>query len=446
MSHAATAKGHSHGHDHVDKRTLLRTENITVANSAGMGLGLSGVGVLLAAVGVGLAFAGMGGATVRQGLASVHVGAMGMLGICLTATLFVMVFHLLNAGWTSTLRRQFENVMVLTPAVFAIVLVVVITDLAKQGQLFAFMDPANQSDHLLQSKWPFYFLPKAHPVHEKGHAAEFIWPTFWLARAVFYLVFWSWLTRRLYRLSIQQDASGDPALSAQARFTSAWGVPVLAITIAFAGFDYLMSVDFRYFSTMWGVYYFAGSSFAMFATIALIATTLGRKHKLVGVVTPEHYHDLGKMMFAFTVFWAYIAFSQYFLTWYSNIPEETDFFIFRTLGGWQPLAVFLMIGHFIVPFFFLLSRHVKKNRALLTLGAAWAIFAHLADMFWIVRPMPFTHANGATGNGSPIVDVLCIAGVVVLFAGLLIRQISGGPLVAAREPYLDEGLAHKNYV
>lgn len=442
MSHTATA--HSHGH--ADKASLLRSENITVSNSAGLGFGLAGFGAILAAVGVALAFVGMGGATIRQGLASVQVGAMGMLGICLTATLFVMVFHLLNAGWTSTLRRQFENVMVLTPAVFAVVLAVIITDLAKQGQLFAFMDPANQGDALLQKKWSYFFLPAALPHLEPGEKPHFVLPMFWLARAFFYLVFWTWLTRRLYRLSVQQDASGDPTLSAQARRTSAWGVPVLALSLTFAAFDYLMALDFRYFSTMWGVYYFAGSSFAMFSTVALIATTLGRKHKLVGVVTPEHYHDLGKMMFAFTVFWAYISFSQYFLTWYSNIPEETGFFIFRTIGAWQPLAVFLLVGHFIVPFLFLLSRHVKKNRTLLTLGAAWAILAHLADMFWIVRPMPFTHGTGGEGSGSPIVDVLCIGGIVVLFAGLLIRQISSGPLLAVKEPYLDEGLAHQNYV
>jgi hypothetical protein len=207
-----------------------------------------------------------------------------------------------------------------------------------------------------------------------------------------------------------------------------------------------MSLDFRYFSTMWGVYYFAGSAFAMFATVALIATILGSKRKLVGVVTPEHYHDVGKLLFAFTVFWAYIAFSQYFLTWYSNIPEETGFFIFRTLGPWQPLAVALLLGHFVVPFLFLLSRHVKKNPVLLSIAAVWALLAHLADMYWLIRPMPFTPATGATGNGSPLVDILAIGGVVIVFAGLLIRQITSGPLVAVNEPYLDEGLAHHNYV
>jgi hypothetical protein len=452
MSHSTAAHAHAgaHSHGEPDRKSLLRADNITMPSRSKLGFGVAGVGAVLAIIALIAAFSGAMGATPRQGLASVHVGAMAMLGICLTATLFIMVFHLLNAGWTSTLRRQFENVSVLTPIVYAIVLIVVAIDVAKQGQLFAFMDPVYQSDFLLIKKWSYFFLPAAHP--STNHAAtahaepHFVLPMFWLIRAFFYLVFWTWLTRRLYRLSIEQDKTGDAMLSAQARKTSAWGVPVLALTIAFAGFDFLMALDFRYFSTMWGVYYFAGSAFGMFATVALIAAMLRSKNKLVGVVTAEHNHDLGKMLFAFTVFWAYIAFSQYFLTWYSNISEETGFFTFRTYGSWKALGIFLMFGHFIVPFLFLISRHVKKHPVLLPIGAAWAVLAHIADIFWIVRPMPFTHANAATGNGSPLVDAFAIGGVVLVFVGLLIRQVTKGPLVAVNEPYLNEGLAHKNYV
>jgi hypothetical protein len=446
MSHTAAA---SHGHDHhaPDRKFLLRTDNITVAKSSSTGIGFAAVGLLLAAVAIGAGTGGMMGSNVRQGLASVHVGAMGMLGICLSATLFVMIFHLLNAGWTSTLRRQFENIMALTPWVYGVVLAIVAVDVAMQGKLFSFMDPAYQSDHLLHKKWSYFFLPAAIPHTDAAHPEpHFVLPMFWLIRAFFYLVFWTWLTRRMMSLSVEQDRTGDVMLSAKARRTSAWAVPVFALTFAFAGFDFLMALDFRYFSTMWGVYYFAGSSFAMFATVALLLITLRGKGKLEGVVTKEHFHDVGKLLFTFTVFWAYIAFSQYFLTWYSNIPEETHFFIYRTFGGWKPLGVLLLVGHFIIPFLLLISRHVKKNPMLLSVGAAWAILMHLADMFWIVRPMPFVHATGATGNGSPIVDALAIGGVVLVFIGLLVRQVSGGPLVAVNEPYLDEGLAHKNYV
>lgn len=433
--------GHHHG---VDRRTLLRPGNITMSNSKGLGLGIVVAGFLAAGVGLGLATAM--GATMRQGLASLHVGAMAMLGVCLSATLFVMIFHLLNAGWTSTLRRQFENVMSLTPWVYGLVLVVVAIDLVMKGQLFAFMDPAFQSDHLLHKKWSYFFLPASIPHAAPGQEAHFVLPFFWLVRAALYLIFWTWLTRRLMKLSVEQDKTGDAWLSAKARRTSAWGVPVFALTFAFAGFDFLMSLDFRYFSTMWGVYYFAGSTFAMFGVMAVLFRVLRSRGKLEGVVTSEHNHDLGKLLFSFTVFWAYIGFSQYFLTWYSNMPEETHFFIFRSIGLWRPLGIFLIVGHFIIPFLFLLSRHVKMNGSLLAIGGGWAAMCHVADMFWIVRPMPFTSAHGASGFGSPVVDVLAIGGAVLVFVGLLVRQVTSGPLVAVHEPYLNEGLVHKNYV
>ncbi len=441
MSHA-NALGH---------RDVLSAENTTLSPGAGrMGAALMGVGAVLALAGIGVAKAGMGGATLRQGLAAVHVGVMGVLGICLSAMLFVMIFHLLNAGWTSTLRRQFENIMALTPMAFGMVLVVLAADIVLQGQLFAFLDPKQHADTLLQKKWAYFFLPMALPEDPAKVTTEFVPPVFWMIRAAFYGVFWWFLGGRLWKYSVEQDSSGDPWLSAQARRTSAWGVPVLALTIAFASFDWLMALDFRFFSTMFGVYFFAGATFAMFATVALIATSLNRQGKLIGAVTSEHYHDLGKLLFIFACFWGYIAFSQYFLIWYSNIPEETAYFVHRTHPNsvWRPLGVALILGHFVLPFLFLMSRHVKKNRGLFTLGAILALVAHFLDMVFIVRPMTYVHEYGHPEStyGSPIVDALGILGVIVLFAGLLIRKMGSGPLLAAREPYLHEGLEHRNYV
>ena len=419
----------------VGHREVLSAPNTTLSPGAGrVGLALMGVGAVLAVAGVGVAKAGIGGSTLRQGLAAVHVGAMGVLGICLSAMLFVMIFHLLNAGWTSTLRRQFENIMALTPMAFGMVLAILAADIVLKGQLFAFLDPKQHGDVLLQKKWAYFFLPM-HVPEAPATTTEFVPPVFWMIRAGFYGVFWWFLGGRLWKYSVEQDRSGDPWLSAQARRTSAWGVPILALTIAFASFDWLMALDFRFFSTMFGVYFFAGATFAMFATMALIATTLNRK---------------GKLLFIFACFWGYIAFSQYFLIWYSNIPEETAYFTHRTHPNsvWRPLGVALILGHFVLPFLFLMSRHVKKNRELFTLGAILALGAHFLDMVFIIRPMTYVHDYGHPENmyGSPVVDVLGILGVVVLFAGLLIRQMGSGPLLAAREPYLHEGLEHRNYV
>lgn len=446
MTHAAAhAAAHAPGHHRVD-HPALRRDNVNFAPGSGkLGLPILGVGAVAAVAGLVLGNMGLGGATGVQGLAAFHVGACAVLAVCLAATIFTMVFHLLNAGWTATLRRQFENVMSFLPMAYLLAIVAVAADgLVLHGKLFRWMAPENYADHLLHAKWTYFFAPADH-----GHGDHYVFPVFFFVRAVAYGVIWTTLSRRLISLSREQDTNPDPSLTAKARFTSAWGILVMALTTAFAGFDWLMSLDFRFFSTMWGVYFFAGGAFGLFATMGLIFAIIRKKGKLEGAVTREHFHDLGKLMFSFTVFWGYIAFSQYFLIWYSNIPEETAYFVYRKSHDWNGLSTFLVVGHFAVPFLFFLSRHIKKNMNLVVLGASWAILAHLADLFWIVRPMVYAGAHNSgelPGKGAFLVDGLCIAGVVLVFAGYMARRVASTPLVAVNDPWMHEALEHKNYV
>ena len=183
---------------------------------------------------------------------------------------------------------------------------------------------------------------------------------FFLIRIGFYFLAWTFISSRLWRLSILQDVTGDPGISARLRHLSAWGLPVCALTTAFAGFDILMTLDPHWFSTIFGVYFFAGSFLAAFCFTALCVAGLQRAGMLRGVVTAEHYHDLGKLMFGFVVFWAYIAFSQYMLYWYGGIPEETAWFKHRLEHGWETHSGILLFGHFILPFLILLPRAIKR--------------------------------------------------------------------------------------
>jgi hypothetical protein len=155
------------------------------------------------------------------------------------------------------------------------------------------------------------------------------------------------------------------------------------------------------------------------------------------------------MLFAFTVFWAYITFCQYFLIWYSNIPEETAFFLYRTSEGspWRSLGIFLMIGHFIAPFLIVLFRPVKKSPTLLGLMALWAILVHVADIYWVVRPMVYAaNPNPPPATQGLWVDLAGILGVLALFAGYLVWKVPAGRLVAVRDPRIHEALEHRNYV
>jgi hypothetical protein len=429
----------AHGHDaQADHAGLippaaghpaLHQANITIdpGHAQRLSTTLLGVG------GVGLALTVVGGFVVNgtHALASYHVGVMAVLACCAAAMLLTMAFHLVNAGWWAGFRRQLENIASLTPVFGAMAVAGVAVDyFVLGGSLWSWMGERFAGDYLLEKKSAYLNVP------------------FFFGRAILYVAVWAVLTQMLYRLSRAQDQTGDRWLSAKARFNSAWGVLIGALTVAFASFDWLMSLDYRFFSTMFPVRFFAAGAFVAPAVLVLVLALLRRSGKLERVVTEEHFHDLGKFMFAFTVFWAYIAYFEYFLYWYANIPEETAYFLHRREGGWMPLFVILCLGHFVVPFLIVIFRKVKRTPALLAGMAAWAVFIHVLDMVFLIRPMVYAGAPAGVvpGPGSWWVDIAAAVGVLALFAGLLVRRIASGPLVAVNDPRMTESLRHKNYV
>ena len=444
MSHAA-ANGNFAALQTGYTAPALRRDNISFSPGAGrgMGTGLIGLGAVLVLAAAGLGYTGWGGVWARQALAAYHLGAMAVLAMCLGAMFFVMAFHLMNSGWTGTIRRQFENVMSFLPFAWLLIMPTLVIEVMRragnEGHLFSWLTPEAAHSHELQAKWTYFFGPMSEP----GTPGAF--PAFFIVRAILYGVIWTVLSRRLMGFSVEQERSGTAAPMAKARFMSAWGMLLFALSTAFAGFDWLMSLDYRFFSTMWGVYYFAGAAFSSSALLAMVLAILRLKGKLEGAVTEEHFHDLGKLMFTFTVFWGYIGFSQYFLIWYSNIPEETAYFNFRAGEHWLPLGQFLIIGHFVIPFIVLLFRKVKRSPKALIVMALWAILLEVLDMYWIVRPTVYGEGAGP-GAAALIVDVLGIVGVLAVFAGYLVRKIPQATLVALNDPRMEEALGHKNYV
>ncbi len=255
---------------------------------------------------------------------------------------------------------------------------------------------------------------------------------------------WSILGVWYLRTSAAQDRSGDPHLTNQRERFAPLSTILVAVTLSLASFIGLMSLDPTWFSTMFGVYYFAGCMVGALSTIILVLMFL-QSAGVISSVNTEHYHDLGKLLFAFVVFWAYIAYSQYMLIWYGAIPTEQPWTIIRGLStvhinGFSFFALFMLFGHFLLPFVFLLSRHVKRHRLALAIGAAWMLFMHGADVFWLVVP-PYQHETFPL----PVPEILCMIGAVAVLLSGAARYAAGVSVVAYGDPRLKDSLNFRNY-
>ena len=204
--------------------------------------------------------------------------------------------------------------------------------------------------------------------------------------------------------------------------------------------DWMMSLDPHWYSTIFGVYYFSGSVVGILALLLVLLVHLQSKGSLVRSVTGEHYHDLGKLLFGFTAFWAYIAFSQFMLIWYGNIPEETVWYAHRWEHGWQYLSIALVIGHFVVPFFFMLPRGIKRSRPLILIASYWMLFMHYLDLYWLIMPS-FRPEQGLHPHLLDVTTLIAVGGVFAGVLGVLMRRSS---LVPVRDPRLAESLAFEN--
>lgn len=344
------------------------------------------------------------------------------LTIALGGLFFTMLQHLTGARWSVVLRRISENVMANLP--FMILLFLPL--LFGLSQLFEWTHAdVVAKDHLLQ------------------HKAPYLNKTFFIIRACFFFAVWGILSRRLYKGSTQQDASSDDIAAAnwnsKLRRISAPGMILFALTTSFAAFDWLMSLDAHWYSTMFGVYIFAGTVLAGLAFITLVALNMRRKLVLHDKISVEHYHDLGKLLFAFTIFWAYITFCQYMLIWYSAIPEETVWYFERWQGSWKVVSLFIVFGHFVLPFMTLLGREPKRNPAVLFFMGFWILAIHWVDLHWIV--LPNLHHHGVSLSW---IDFAAMLGVGGLFLWRFIGRLDRKPLVPVKDPHLETSLHFEN--
>ncbi len=374
-----------------------------------------GVGVLGMAAAAVLAAVGPGWGRL---LDTYLVSFCFYLTLSLGALFFVLLQHVTRAGWSVVVRRVAEA--------FA----------ANLDVLALLAIPVVLGMHHLYH-WSHAEVIAADPM--LARKASYLNPTFFTIRLAIYFAVWIYLGRFFFSRSVAQDSSGDPGLSISMERFSGPAMVLFAFTVNFAGFDLLMSLDPHWFSTIFGVYFYAGAVVAIMAALPIAMVWLQGRGRLEHAVSPEHYHDLGKLLFAFIVFWAYIAFSQYMLIWYGNLPEETEWFLRRQTGAWTTVSLILLFGHFFIPFIVLLPRTLKRRPVLLAAAGAYMLVMHWVDLYWLAMPelspdrVPF----------GPV-DVLCFVGLGGLWVGAVAWRLRRCALVPERDPRLDESLAFEN--
>lgn len=380
----------------------------------------------LAAVGAGGLLLSFGASFVaHDGLAQFLHAYLVNFCFCITVSLgalfFVVLQHLTRAGWSVAVRRLAEVLAAAIPFWAVLFLPILLLVLVGGGSLYPWNDAAHvEHDPLLQAKAPYLNAP------------------FFAVRAVLYFAVWTLVARFYWRNSVAQDETGDASHSLRMQQWAGPAMVAFAVTVTFAAFDWLMSLDPHWFSTIYGVYFFAGCTVGAFAALAVIAVLLQKAGYLQDSITADHYHDVGKFLFGFVFFWGYIAFSQYMLIWYANLPEETMWYMARQSNGWAVVSVLLLFGHFLIPFCGLMSRRAKRNKRVLAAWGGWLLVMHWLDLYWLAMPKP------ASGPTFGIVDVLCLVGMLSLYAAILLRIATDRGLLPQRDPWLAESLAFRN--
>jgi hypothetical protein len=374
----------------------------------------SATALVLAVLGAAAALAGLALADGRRIWADLLVNDFFFLSLALAGILFIALQYLASAGWWAVIRRVPEAMMGFVPVAGLLTLPLYF---GRQA-LYPWTRPETlRHDPTVAAKSAYLNAP------------------FFFGRMVVFLALWTLFALLLRRTSLAQDAAPAGQHRRMVK-TSAFFIVSFAVSFSLASFDWLMSLDPRWFSTIFAVYTFAGLLLGGLAAITLAVILLRERGPLAGVVQESHLHDLGKLLFGFSIFWAYIWVSQYLLIWYGNIPEEVTFYVVRTGRAWAPLFFLTLVLSWIVPFVALMSRGAKRNPRVLGAVAVVVLLGRWLDLYVLVAPPVLARVEVG------FFEVLITAGYAGLFFYLTTRALASAPLVARNDPYLGESLHH----
>lgn len=344
------------------------------------------------------------------------LGYFFTLGLALFGTLFTAIHYLVEATWSVVVRRVAESFTSYLPVAFLLFFVL----LLGVPHLYVWSNPGVpahgvDAEHLTKGGW--------------------LTPSAFAFRAIVILAIWSLFGWFFVRNSTRQDQTRDPRLTRSSAKAAALFVPIFAVTLTLFGFDLLMSLEPLWFSTMFGVYCFAGLWQAGLATLAITVVLLRRQGALAGLVNKIHYHDIGKYLFAFSVFWMYIAFSQFMLIWYANLPEEIEWFIPRTYTGWGAIGIALMTLKFGIPFLALLHQKAKESEAMLLTIAGGILVGQWIDLYWVILP---AFSPERVVLGWPELGVTL--GFVGIFGWTVLGFLARHPVAAHGDPFFEKSV------
>ncbi|MCG6928174.1 MAG: hypothetical protein LJF30_23060 [Acidobacteria bacterium] len=332
--------------------------------------------------------------------------AVGCLGLAM--------LNQLTGGLWGLVPRRFHEAAARTLPAMAVLFVPVLLGLSS---LYVWARPeVVAADELIQSKTAFLNVP------------------FFVARAALYFVVWSGLALLVSRWSTQQDAQADPGRAGRLRGVSGVGLVALSGTTTFAAIDWGMSLAPHWFSTMYGVLFIVGWTLSALSFTIVLMARLSRESPVSEALQPGTVHDLGKLLLAFTMLWAYVNFSQFLIVWSGNTSEETPFYVQRLHGGWGVIAVVLLLFHFALPFALLLSRPLKRNAGSLAVVAGLMLVMQLVDLYWLIGPDLLTQGHGHAPLRFHWMDLAATLGIGGLWLFLFARQVRTRPVLPLGEP------------
>jgi hypothetical protein len=415
----------------VTAPATLPVESTTSMAGRALVIGLIGTGVTA----VGAFFDGAGVAM------SWLVGVTFWTAIAIGMLMLIMIHHIFDASWSTVIRRQFEHGL---------------SAFKWLGLLFA---PLLLASFLLKRDliWPWLNLGhELHGGHTVGHdplylkKAGFLSPEMLVGMTALFFVIWVWLSARLRKASFSQDADGDLRWTYMNRKSAAFGLPLGALTLTFAAIYWVKSLEYHWFSTMYGVWFFANCVRGALCVGVIIMVWLWNRGDYKGVLNTNHFHSIGMLMLAFTVFWAYVTFSQYFLIWNANVPEETFWYNLRelnhdgTTNQWWYIGLVILFGHFFVPFFALLSYRFKVTKPIIRRIAYWMLAVILIDICYNILPA----LKDSHGDALPFftLNLLWVLTSVIGVGGICVwaylRSFPTTKLIPIRDPRIGESLTH----
>jgi len=353
------------------------------------------------------------------------VGYVFCVGVALGSLALLMLQFLSGGDWGVVIRRVLEAATRTLPllAILFIPVVLGMTSLYEWTHIDQI--PSEEARKLVAHKQPYLNIP------------------FFIGRTIFYFAVWIFLTRLLNGWSRRQDETGDPELLRKMQDWSGPGLVLYGLTVTFAAIDWVMSLAPEWFSTIFGLMLMAGQGVAAMAFVIIMAVVLGRREPMSHVFQPRHFQDLGKLLLALVMVWAYFNFSQFLIIWSGNLPEEIPWYIARFRGGWGYIGVMLVLFHFALPFVMLLSRNLKRDGRKLVYVALLVLFMRVTDLIWMIAP-EFARHGHHTAVGAALY-LLAPVGLGGVWLWWFMRQLQARPLMPVRDPHFEEAIEPEHH-